>query len=240
MASTCNSFFMGRVALMNRSHSPCSAPWEREKHAHGIEGHKNTVVGAVTVAADLGDDADHLEIHVIEQDGAAHGRLSRKHVLEQFPSHDSHAPMLGVVFVIEPASGIGGQGTNLVVLQRAAPKTWPLVEPKSLTARISSRSSTGETARKSGLVANSEIIGIGKVVRLPRLITARQRRGYGPERQTLCPDLVRRDSCSGHCGSLLLDLPEGGREPTPHAIPNMVRKERSLCAHSVDSDCRSM
>src|SRR4051794_20157201 len=29
-------------------------------------------------------------------------------------------------------------------------------------------------------------------------------------------------------------------EPTPQAIPNMVRKERSLCAHSVESDCRTM
>src|SRR5262252_7968831 len=30
------------------------------------------------------------------------------------------------------------------------------------------------------------------------------------------------------------------REPTPHAIPNIVKKDRSLCAHKVDSDCRTM
>src|ERR1700690_4654733 len=30
------------------------------------------------------------------------------------------------------------------------------------------------------------------------------------------------------------------REPTPQAMPNMVRNERSLCAHRVDSDCRTM
>src|SRR5579863_8357460 len=29
-------------------------------------------------------------------------------------------------------------------------------------------------------------------------------------------------------------------EPTPQAIPNMVRNERSLCAQRVDSDCRTM
>src|SRR5580658_6816482 len=29
-------------------------------------------------------------------------------------------------------------------------------------------------------------------------------------------------------------------DPTPQAIPNMVRNERSLCAHSVDSDCLTM
>src|SRR5271166_4749257 len=29
-------------------------------------------------------------------------------------------------------------------------------------------------------------------------------------------------------------------EPTPQAMPNMVRNERSLCAQSVDSDCRTM
>ncbi len=29
-------------------------------------------------------------------------------------------------------------------------------------------------------------------------------------------------------------------DPTPHAIPNMVRKERSLCAHRVRNICRSV
>src|SRR5579863_5054365 len=30
------------------------------------------------------------------------------------------------------------------------------------------------------------------------------------------------------------------REPTPQAMPNMVRNERSLCAQRVDNDCRTM
>src|SRR5580700_203640 len=30
------------------------------------------------------------------------------------------------------------------------------------------------------------------------------------------------------------------REPTPQAIPNIVRNERSLCAHRVESDCRTI
>ena len=100
---------------------------ERKKHAHGVEGDKDAVVGAVVALfADLGDDADHFEIHVVEQDRAAHGGLSGEHVLEEFPSHDGHAAMLGVVFIIEPASGLDRSVANLVVVRelRRKPGRW--------------------------------------------------------------------------------------------------------------------
>src|SRR5438105_8153278 len=53
-----------------------------------------------------------------------------------------------------------------------------------------------------------------------------------------CPRLARFLSCP-------LRNPSPGptrssRQPTPQAIPNIVRKERSLCAQRVANDCRTI
>src|SRR5208282_5888154 len=88
-----------------------------KKHAHGVEGHKDAMVRAVlALFADLRNHADHLEIHVVQQNRAAHGWFAGEHILQELPAHHGHTTMLAVVFVIEPPPRFDRHVANLAVL----------------------------------------------------------------------------------------------------------------------------
>src|ERR1035438_981853 len=149
------------------------------------------------------------------------------------------AERLRVVLGIEPAAGFYRNVANLVVVGGHAEN---LAVGRSVVADCADVFSIQygrQRAHELSLVANRQVIFIGEVIGLPGQRTAFD--GRNPPRKH------KHDVLSE--GSELLFLAAAEPFSQAHqeqqgahsqAIPNMVRNERSLCAHRVDSDCRTI
>src|SRR5580704_117096 len=84
--------------------------------------------------------------------------------------------MLAVVVVIEPAPGIGGDGANLVVLGGNSEDLSISRAVIAYRLNVIAFQHRRNRAQQLSLAANGEIVLIGKVIRLPRLIAALDRR----------------------------------------------------------------
>src|ERR1700678_2920454 len=80
--------------------------------------------------------------------------------------------MLGVVLIIEPAPRVGGHIANIAVLRNHAENLTVRSSIVADGANIVARQYRRNGAQKIGLVANGEVVAVGQVIGLSRLVSA--------------------------------------------------------------------